>query len=303
MKKEPKRMFDLIIIGAGPAGLAAGIYASRYELKFLIIGKVVGGVANEAYLVENYPGFKSISGIDLIKKFEEHLGKEIEQKNVEKLLKEEAGFKVVTRDSQYQTKTIILALGTQVRKLNIPGAKKFEGKGISYCVTCDAILFKDKTVAVNGGGNAALTGAMELADFCPKVYLIHRRDEFRGSPHWVKKVKENPKIELILKANVIETKGREFLESIVLDNGQELKVNGLFIEIGSTPATALAKDIGVELNDEDYIIVNKAQATNIGGVFAAGDMTTGSNNFKQIVTAAAEGAIAAFSAYNYERSE
>ncbi|MFH1392288.1 MAG: FAD-dependent oxidoreductase, partial [bacterium] len=271
--------------------LSAGIYAQRFNLDFLIIGKVPGGTAIEAWQVENYPGFKSISGLDLMQKFQEQLGQKIIQENTEKITKK---FEVYTNKNKYQSKSLILAMGNKTRKLGLENEEKFLGKGISYCVTCDGPLFKDKIVAIVGGGNAALTGALELANIAKKVYLIHRRDEFRADPIWQEKVKQNSKIKIIFNAQVVKIKGDKILEKIVLDNNQELKVDGLFIEIGTTPSSSLAQDLGIKL-ENDFIIVDKNQATNIPGVFAAGDITN--NPLKQIISACGQGAVAAFNAF------
>lgn len=284
---------DLIIIGAGPAGLTAGIYAKRFGLDFLIIGETPGGIALEGHKIENYPGFKSISGADLMQKFQEQLDHEILQENVKKIIKK---FKIYTDKNQYQAKSIILALGTKTRKLGLKNEEKFLGKGLSYCVVCDGPLFRDKIVAIVGGGNSALAGAVELADIAKKVYLIHRRDEFRAEPVWQERVKKNKKIEIIYNANLQELKGDEILEEIILDNNKKIKINGLFIEIGVTPNIALCKDLDIKTED-NYVIADKNQATNIKAVYAAGDITN--NNLKQIITACAQGAIAASSVYNY----
>lgn len=288
---------DLIIIGAGPAGLTAGIYAKRFNLDFLTIGKALGGTATEAWQIENYPGFKSISGLDLMQKFQEQLGQEIIQENIKKITKD---FLVYASKNKYQTKSLILAMGSKTRKLGLANEEKFLGRGISYCVTCDGPLFRDKIAAVVGGGNAALTGALELADIAKKVYLIHRRDKFRADPIWQEKVIKNTKIEIIFNAQLAQIKGDKILEKIVLDSSQELGVDGLFIEIGTTPSSSLAKDLGVKL-ENDFIITDKNQATNIPGVFAAGDITN--NPLKQIITACGQGAVAAFSAFQYAKNQ
>ncbi|PIP17281.1 MAG: thioredoxin-disulfide reductase [Candidatus Portnoybacteria bacterium CG23_combo_of_CG06-09_8_20_14_all_37_13] len=286
-------MKDLIIIGAGPAGLTAGIYAKRYNLDFLVIGQTPGGTAIEAWQIENYPGFKSIAGLDLMQKFQEQLGQKIIQENIEKITKD---FLVYTDKNQYQGKTLILAMGSKNRKLGLENEEKFLGRGISYCVTCDGPLFKDKIVAVVGGGNAALTGALELADIAKKVYLIHRRDEFRADPIWQEKIKQNKKIEIIFNTRVVQVKGDKILEKIILDSSRELEVSGLFIEIGTTPSSGLAQDLAITL-ENDFIVVDKNQATNIPGVFAAGDITN--NPLKQIISACGQGAVASFSAFQY----
>ena len=293
--RQASAIKDLIIIGAGPAGLSAGIYAKRYNLDFLIVGQIAGGVAIEAWQIENYPGFKSISGLDLMQKFQEQLDQTILLENVEKLTK---GFFIYTDKNQYQAKTLILAMGSKNRKLGLENEEKFLGRGISYCVTCDGPLFKDKITAVVGGGNAALAGALALADIAKKVYLIHRRDEFRADPVWQKKIKKSKKIEILLNARVSQIKGGQFLEKIILDSNLKLEVSGLFIEIGTTPSSGLAQDLDIAL-ENDFIIVDKNQTTNIPGVFAAGDITN--NPLRQIISACGQGAVAAFSAYQYAK--
>jgi len=293
-------MYQLIIIGAGPAGLTAGIYAKRYGINFLIIGQILGGTINEAHLVDNYPGIKSISGHQLTKLFQKHLATKIKQEQVEKITKGNSVqgqiFKIATNKGNYQAQSLILALGMKIRKLDIKNEEKFLDKGISYYTANNIRQFKDKTLAVVGGGDSALTTALKAADQAKKVYLIHRRDEFRGAPILIKKVKEKPNIEIIYQAKVVGAKGKKLLEEIVLDNKKEIKVNKLFIEIGGIPNVHLAKNLKIKI-ENNFIVTDKNQATNIAGVLAAGDMTN--NPLKQIVTAAAEGAIAATSAYKY----
>ncbi|PIZ58372.1 hypothetical protein COY23_00545 [bacterium (Candidatus Torokbacteria) CG_4_10_14_0_2_um_filter_35_8] len=296
-------MYDTIIIGGGPAGISTAIYATRYELNTLLITKNIGGTTQEAYTIENYPGFKSIQGPELTLKMQEHLHYlkiETKLENVTKVEKKEENFEVKTESATYQAKSIILATGTQVRKLEIPGEDRLEGKGVVYCATCDAPFYKDKVIAVLGGGNSALTAVIQLNDIARKIYLIYR-STIRGNAAWVKKIRESDKIIEVPQTNVVEVKGKEKLEKIVLDKlfkgKKELEVDGLFIEIGTIPAVTPAKNLGVELDEEEYIKVNEAQETNIPGVYAAGDLTTGSNKLRQIVTAVAEGAIAANSAY------
>lgn len=298
--------YDLIIIGAGPAGLTASIYASRYKIKHLIIGQPLNSQMTKSFLIENYPGFKSISGLELIQRFVKQAksyGVEILEKNV-KEIKKEKKFEVITEDDKiYQTKSIIIASGTEKRKLLIPGEKEFLGKGVSYCATCDAPFFKDKIVAVIGGSDAALSTAYLLAKYAQKVYLIHRKKDFRAEPIWQEKIKENKKIIPLFERNVIEIKGNQKVEELILDNeyqkSRSLKVDGLFIEIGLKPLSELAKNLGVELDEEGLIKIKNDGSTNISGIFAAGDITTGSNKLRQIITACAEGAVAAFGVYNY----
>lgn len=288
-------MYDLIIIGAGPAGMSAAIYGARYNLNVLVIGETLGGLMTEAHAVCNYPGFKSITGMELTNKLKEQIDElKVDFKNelVTKVEKAKQGFVIITKEGRYEAKKLLLALGTKKRKLGIPGEEQLLGRGISYCYTCDGFFFKDKIVGVVGGADAAATAALYLADIGKKVYIIYRREKLRAEPAWVEKIESNPKIEVIYKANVIEAKGKERLESIVLDNGQELKLDGLFVEIGSIPANTLVTQLGVKTDDRDLIIVNEQQKTSVEGVYAAGDITTGSNGFRQIITAAAEGAVA-----------
>ncbi len=294
---------DLVIIGSGPAGCSAAVYAARYELNTLVFGKESGGVASTAPKVENWPGIKSITGIELMAKFKDHAdsyenAKFIDQE-INDIKKEKNIYKIHANDKFYKSKAIILALGLVRRKLNIPGEKEFTGKGIAYCATCDAAFFKNKTVAVVGGANSAVVSAMLLTEFAKKVYIIYRKDKLRAEPIWIEKIKKNSKIEVICCANVIKAEGEKFLQKIKLDTGKKLKVDGLFIEIGAVPSTIVAKKLNLELDKDYRIKIDAGGATNIKGVFAAGDITNGSNLMNQIVTAASEGAIAAESVYRY----
>jgi thioredoxin reductase (NADPH) len=299
------KIYDLIIIGAGPAGLSASIYASRYKLNHLIFGVEQGGQMNEIYDIENWPGDKKISGIDLISKFVEHVesfGAKISRESIASIAKtEEDIFEIKTAKNTFSARTIILAMGAKARKMNIPGEKEFTGKGVSYCATCDAMFFREKTVCVIGGGNSAAVVALELTDFAKKVYLISKEDRLSAEPAWISKIADNPKIELIKEMGVIEIKGQEKVEKIILDKAyndqNNLKVDGVFIEVGTEPGVELAQKIGVATDEQSYIKVKEDMSTNVPGVFAAGDITTGSNKFRQVLVAASEGAIAASSAY------
>lgn len=304
-------MYDLIIIGAGPAGMAASIYASRYRLKHLVIGKTQGGEMALSGRIENYPGFKEISGVELTKKMVEHTqaqGGEIVVASVIGVTKTGGKFEIRTDNGKvYQSKTLVIASGTEKRKLNVPGEADYVGKGVSYCATCDGPLFKDKTVAVIGGGNAAVGGAIQVADHAKKIYLIYRREKekMRADPVWKeefeRELKEGKIID-IYQTNLTEIKGNgQKVISISLDKpyqgSNELRVDGVFIEVGSVPTTSLVKNLGVKTNEAGYIKVNPDQSTACPGIFAAGDITTGSDGMQQIVAAAAEGAIAAASIY------
>ncbi len=254
--------------------------------------------------IENYPGFEKIEGYKLIQKFEEQVrdfGVEIIFEEVVKIKPKKKSFIVKTIQKSYEGKTVILAFGKIPRTLNVPGEKEFTGRGISYCATCDAPLFKNKIVAVIGGGNAALDAALLLSKIGKKVYLVHRRDEFRGFEAEVEKVKKKKNVELVLSHVAVEFKGDKVLRSMIVESKKtgerkELKVDGVFVEIGSEVKTDFVKGL-VKLDKNNYIVINNNCETSRPGVFAAGDVTN--TPFKQIVVAAGEGAKAGLNAYNY----
>jgi thioredoxin reductase (NADPH) len=310
--QEPRveEEFDVIVVGAGPAGLTAAIYSARFALKTLIVSENVGGQLIDAGMVDDYPGLPDTPGSELAKKFEEHVsnyGVPIVNDTVIDVRKTNELFEVVTRKGKiYKGKAVILAVGSTRRKLNVPGEKELTGRGVSYCAPCDAPLFKGKVSAVVGGGNAALQAALLLTSYCPKVYLIHRREQFRAFPIYVKLVKQNPKVELVLNSVVTEIGGHDHVEWVKIKNvktGEErkLEIGGIVIEIGLEPAKDFFQTIGLETDEKGYIKVKPGMLTNIEGLFAAGDCTAGpcKKKFDQIVTAAGEGAIAALSAYEY----
>jgi thioredoxin reductase (NADPH) len=302
-KKSQEKIHDLIIIGSGAAGMTAGIYAARYKVDSIIIGPDVGGTANLAYDIENWPGYKG-TGFDLMQKFSEHVksfGVPIIEEPVKSIKKEKNTFLVVTDKQEYRSFSILLAMGTKRRKLEVPGEEKFFGKGVSYCATCDCVFFKDKTVGVVGGSDAAAMAAQILSPHAKKVYIIYRGEQMRAEPARVEELEKDPKIEFVYNSNVTEVVGDKTVNKVKLDTGKELKLDGLFIEIGGIPITNLAKELSIELDKNNRIKVGAGMETNIPGVFGAGDITTGSNQFNQIVTAAAEGAIAALSAFNFVR--
>ena len=301
---DNEKIYDLIIIGSGPAGLTASIYASRYKLEHLLIGAGNGGQMNEIYEIENWPGDISLPGKDLIARFASHAenyGVKIQRESVGSIKKIDGGiFEIETAREKYRSRALILAMGAQYRRMNIPGEKEFTGKGVSYCATCDAMFFREKTVAVVGGGNSAAVVALELADFANKIYLIHVEEKLSAEPLWLEKIRADDKIE-ILKNRVLEIKGETKVEKIILeelvDDRTFLELDGVFIEVGAEPGVQLARKLGVTTDDGSYIQINPDMSTNVPGVFAAGDITTGSNKFRQVLTAAAEGAIAANGAY------
>ncbi|MDI3484046.1 MAG: thioredoxin reductase [Methanobacteriaceae archaeon] len=295
-------MYDIIIIGAGPAGLTAAIYAGRQGSKTLILEKgIAGGKGLEVPLMENYPGYERIEGQELIQKIKKQATKHAQLKELEevaKIKKTREGFKVETKKDTYKTKTIILATGTKHRKLGIPGEKKFLGKGVSYCATCDGPLYQDKKVLVIGGGNSALQEAIFLHKIGSKPTIIHRRDQLRAQKYLQDQIKKL-KIPIIWNTTLKKIKGKETVQEAIIENkktGQttKIKTDGIFIAIGEEPLNKLAQDLGVKTDKKGYIITDKYQRTNIEGVYAAGDITGGLN---QWVTACAEGAIAATTAY------
>jgi len=293
-------MHDLIIIGAGPAGISAGIYAVRRSLKTIILEKAsVGGQMLLTNEIENWPGFEMISGSDLAGRMESHakkLGVEIKTGEVIGMSLEGDVKKLTTRDGEYETKAVIIASGGQHRKLGIKGEDEFAGKGVSYCATCDAPFFKGKAVAVVGGGNIAAEDALYLSEVASKVYLVHRKDALRAEEAIQERLKEKG-VEFMLNSEVEEISGDKFVDSIKLkNNGKSLDVDGIFISIGIVPSTTMAKAAGVGLDDKGYVKVSREQETNVLGVFAAGDATGG---VMQISTAVGEGCIAALSAYKY----
>jgi len=301
-----EKIYDTIIVGTGPAGYTAAIYTRRYNMSTLVLGEEFGGQMNIDYDVENYPGFKRIKGIELMQKIHDHalsLGAEIEADIITEIKKDKIFTITGMTGKEYKAKTLILALGTKRRKLGIPGEEKFAGRGVSYCATCDSNFFKDKTVAVIGGGDSAFASAFILLKHAKKVYIIHRRDEFRAKPGIVNDMKLNTKVEFVMNANVKEILGENNVTKIITDSKDmsEIKLDGVFIDVGVIPNTELAKKVGVELDEENYIKVTPKQETNVSGIYAVGDVTNGSSGVKQMIVAAAEGAIAATSAFSQTR--
>lgn len=295
--------YDVIIIGCGPSGLAAGIYAARRNLKTLILGDVIGGQVSIAHIVENYPGFESMTGMELSEKLREHAEKsgciiKMEQV-VDMQLKGETKI-IRTRKSEYRSKTVIIATGSHYRKLNVEGEKEFIGKGVSYCATCDMPLFKGKKVAIIGGSNSAVMAAIYASDIASGTYLIHRRDQLRAEEIRQEQLKKTP-VKIIWNSVVEKIEGDKFVKKIIVKNvntneTKELEIDGIFIEVGLVPTTEIVKKAGIEIDEKGFIKVNEKFETNIEGVFAAGDVT---GSFAQIVAAAAGGAEATTNAYLY----
>lgn len=304
--------YDIIIIGAGPAGLTAGMYAGRQNSKSLIIDKgSVGGQGLEVPLMQNYPGFNLISGMDLIAKMKEQTENYceiLENRVIDSIEKIEDGFYLKTKNSpllmtsneigarEFKTKSIILATGASHRHLNVPGENEFLGRGVAYCATCDGMFFIGKDVLMVGGGNSAAQEALYLKDIGCNVKLVHRRNQLRCEYHLQKALEEND-IEVLWNSVIEEIKGGIMVDSVsLLKDGEKLdyKTDAVFIAIGDNPSNDLAKELGVNLDYDDYIITDKNQATNVEHVYSAGDITGG---VKQWIVACGEGAVAAMSAY------
>ncbi len=293
-------MYDLLILGSGPAGIAASIYAYRYRLKTLTIGEIAGGTITEAHDIENYPGVGKITGIKLGDKMIEqakNLGCEIINEKVQDVKKITSGFEVQTGKEKYKAKRILIATGCERKRLVVPGEERLTGRGVSYCAACDGFFFKKKKVAVIGGGDAAITSAIYLADIAEKVTLIIKKTSFHSEPYWIEKLKAAPNVKILTNSDVRQIDGEEKVESITLKNGRKMKLDGVFIEVGSNPNDLLLTQLGVKRDNDGYIFVNKKLKTNKKGVWAAGDVTHQEFKFRQIVTAAAEGALAAYSIF------
>ena len=290
---------ELGIIGAGPAGYSAGIYAGRAGIDAIIFDKMAGGgLAMVSPNIENYAGFETITGADLMDKMGKHAGKYAKIRQFEEVInisKNKDLFDIETQEKKHTSKAILLCLGTEHRKLNVPGEEDLAGKGVSYCATCDGYFFKDKKVAVIGGGNSAVIEAIYLKQIgCKEVFVIHRRDRLRAEDTYIKNAEEVG-VKIIYETHVESINGTQNVEYLIMHNTNtneksNLAVDGVFVSIGEEPQNMLAKKLNVKLDENGYIIVDKQQRTNIKGVYAAGDITGG---LRQIITACAEGAIAA----------
>lgn len=278
-------MYDLIIAGGGPAGVSAGIYAARKQLKTLLITSEFGGQSAVSSGVENWIGTIKISGSELADNLKDHLlayaGESVtvnENEKVLDIIKSEAGFMVLTDKAKYEAKSVLIATGSHRRKLEIPGAKEFDNKGLTYCASCDGPLFSDQDVAVVGGGNAALETAAQLLAYCKSVTILNRVEKLRGDEVTIEKLKTNPKLTIIKNAIPTEIKGDKFVTGIIYEDAvskekKELAVSGIFVEIGLLPTTDFAKNI-IKLNKYNQIPVNpRDQKTEVPGIWAAGDCT------------------------------
>src|SRR3989344_761869 len=304
--------YDLIVIGSGAAGLASALYAGRYKMSTLIIAGEFGGETSTAGSIENYPGVKALDGYDLMKIMKEQAkeyGAELKDGKVVGIEKMGQSWKVKTEEGEeYEATAVILAIGSRRRHLGLPNEKELTGKGVQYCWTCDGPLYGGKTVAMVGGGDSSVKGVNFLAEYASKVYLIVRGNEVHAEPVNAERMKNlGSKAEVLLEHEVKELVGGNMLEKLVLGSSKheagkeldDLVVDGLFIEIGFDPDTSLAEQLGLELDEKNFIRVDNMMKTNVLGIFAAGDTTRHFGDFKQDITAAAMGAVAATSAYEY----
>lgn len=304
--------YDFLIIGAGVAGLAAAMYGARLGMKTLCLGTShgselpVGGVITTTNLVENYPGFIKLTGNELADKIRDHALSynlvTIKEEKVESVERKDNNYSVKTNLSNYITRTILFATGTKWRKLDVPGSKEFENKGIAYCALCDSPLYRNKITAVVGGSDSAIKDALVLAEHAKKVYIIYRKENIRAEPINIKRINANKKIEIINNANIIQIKGDKVVRSVILDRefkgSKELLLDGVFIAIGHIPLSDVAKSIDVKTDEKNEIIIDhKTSETNIPGVYAAGDVAD--KPFKQAITGVAEGCTAAYSAFEF----
>lgn len=294
---------DLVIVGYGLTGLAAAMYAGRLELKTLLVGEIPGGLITWTDIVENYPGFKRLTGQELTDKLREHAEEykvPLETDRIEKIEKQKDGtFLLKATDQQYLSKTVLIATGTRVKELDVPGSKEFKNKGIQFCALCDGALFKGKTLAVIGGSDSAAKEALVLARFAKKVFIIYRGEKIHAEPPNMERLKKTKNIEIVYQTNVTEIKGSASVEKIILDKpykgSKELKLDAIFMAIGHIPLSDLVKPLGVKTNEHGEIIINRNGETNVPGIFAAGDVVD--TRFKQAIVGVGEAVSAVYSAF------
>jgi thioredoxin reductase (NADPH) len=297
-------MYDIAIIGGGPAGLTAAIHAERYRLKAITIATKLGGKIENAHTIENWPGDYLISGEDLSNKFishAKHMNLNLVEEQVLAIKNVNNYFAVTTQNKKFNAKNIILAVGNEKNELNIDGEKDFLKKSVSYKANKDGRSYKNKTVAVIGSGDSACTSAIFLADIAKKVYLMYRSLNLKAEPIWIDKVKNNPKIVLLPGVMPAKIMGDDKVNQLVCDDGNSIDVDGVFIEIGFSPPKLLIKDLGINIDEDGFIIVDSNQKTSVENVWAVGDITTNSSKLRQIITASAEGAVAVSDIFNKRR--
>lgn len=298
-------LYDMIIIGSGCAGLGGAMYAGRMGMKVLVLGEMRGGTITTTNVVENYPGFITLTGMELADKLEQHAraypSVEIKDEKVKGIAKSGNSFSVASDAATYAGKTVLYATGTEWKKLGVPGEKEFSSKGVHYCALCDGAFYKGKKVAVIGGSDSAAKDALVLTEWAGKVYMIYRGEKIRPEPVNYEKIVKNAKIEVINNTNVLEMKGEKKVTSVKLDkpynNSDLLPLDAVFVAIGHLPLSALAKEAGVETNEKGYVKINRNSETNVPGFYAAGDVTD--TRFKQAIVGVGEAVEAVYSAYLY----
>jgi len=307
---DEQTIYDLIVIGAGCAGTSGAMYASRMNLKTLMIGELPGGLITTTHLVENWPGIKSISGPDLAAALLDHatsFGVPLANETVTEVTKmsespaegKQSGYVVKTGSNTYKTKTVLFATGTKYRKMGVPGEEELANKGVSYCALCDGAFFKGKTVCIVGSGDSAAKEALLLSEFCPKVYLFVRKDKLKAEPVNFDRViaKGQERIEIRYQTQITEITGTKSVEKVKLNTGEELAMQGVFVAIGHIALSDLAKNLGVALNEKGEIVINRKSETSMPGIYAAGDVAD--TVFKQAITGAAEAVTAAYFSFDY----
>jgi thioredoxin reductase (NADPH) len=297
-------IYDLIIVGGGITGYAAAVYAGRFHLKTLVLSENQGGTIMLTDSVENYPGFKNIPGMELFEKVKEHaLVYKIStaEGRADRIERKGKNFVVHNASKSYEARTVLIATGTEWKKLGVPGEKELAGNGVHYCAMCDGYAYQDKVIAVIGGSDSAAKEALMLSQYARRVYIIYRKCDIRAEPANIKRVKENKKIEIISETNLVEIRGKGSVESVMLDKPykakKELRLDGVFVAIGHIPISELVKGLGVKLDEKGSIVITRYGETNIPGIYAAGDVTD--NKFKQAITGVAEGVGAVYSAYQF----
>ena len=299
-------MHDLVIVGSGAAGLSAALYARRYAMSTLVFEGEFGGETATAGKIENYPGIMSIDGYDLMKAMKEQgeaLGVQFLQERVRKIERQDAHFLVAGEQEAFQAKAVILAIGSKRRHLGLPREKELTGRGVHYCVTCDGPVFKDKVVAMVGGGDSSVKGVNFLGEYAQKIYFIVRGKEIVAEPVNFRQMKQlGEKVEVLLETEVKELVGDKRLGKIILSGARELILDGMFVEIGYDPDQTFIQQLGLQIDEAGYAKVDNMMRTSMPGVFGAGDSTNHFGRFKQDITAAALGAVAATSAYEYNKA-